>query len=160
MFVKVEPSGCCVRKDMVQVQLCFYLEQGDYKYHVHHVKLPVIPEGGYPGEVDDMGRPLDFKDYKKWLEGLPQTKQVNSFHNHFIYVEPDITDAEIMDIGEACLKEVYADWASDKTPNPKNKPYTPPGVKIANYLLTTKGRLKACEVKVQHLKDTVLERKV
>ncbi len=152
MYVKVEPSGCCEKKGLVQVRFCFYLDQDDYDYNIHHVKLPVIPEGGYPGEVDAMGRPVDQKDYDKWIKTLPTEWQVNPFHNHFVQVGPDITDTEILDIGEVCLKEAYADWASGKKPNPKNKSHTLPVI--------TDARIKACETKVQHLKDTVLERKV
>ncbi len=152
MFVKVEPSGCCERKGMVQIRFCMYLDQGDFGYHIHHVKIPVIPEGGYPGEVDAMGIPVDAKDYDTWVKSLPTVWQVNPFHNHFILAEPDITDIEILDIGEVYLKEAYADWSSDKKPNPKNKPHIPPVI--------TSARIEACEVKVQHLRDIVLERQI
>jgi len=150
MFVKVEPSGCCERKGMVQVRFCMYLEPGDYGYDKHHVQLPVTPEEGYQGKVGDMGIPVDIDDYNRWIDTLPKIWQNNPFHNHFIYVEPDTSDEEIMDIGGAFLKEAYADWAIDKAPKPKNKPHTMPVIDAS--------RITACEAKVQHLKVTLLER--
>ena len=38
---EIEPSGCCERKGMRQIRLCFYLEAGDARYHEHHVKVDV-----------------------------------------------------------------------------------------------------------------------
>ena len=152
MYVKVEPTGCCERKGMVQVRFCFYLEPTDYGYDKHHVQLPVIPEEGYQGKLGEMGAPLDIDDFNKWVDSLPKVWQNNPFHNHLTYVEPDATDKEIMDIGEAFLRQSYADWTANRTPNPKNKPYTQPVIDNA--------RIMACEAKVQHLKTIVLERQV
>ena len=153
MYVKVEPSGCCERKGMVQIRFCMYLEPDDYGYEKHHIQVPIIPEGGYPGEVDAMGQPVDIKAYDAWIKSLPTVWQTNPFHNHFIQVEPDITDNGILDIGVECLKETYADWAASKKPEPKNKPHILP-------VLIDAARIKDCEDKIKHLKDTVLERKV
>lgn len=152
MLVKVEESGCCVRKGMVQVRFGFYLEPADARYEEHHIQVPIIPPEGYPGEVDAEGNPTDWETYNAWLESLPKKWQNNPFHNHFIYVEPDITDGEIMDIGEAFLKESYGKWSHNETPNPKNKP-----VKFLEFV--NSKRLKACEVRVKHLKSNPMERK-
>jgi hypothetical protein len=103
MYVKIEPSGVCERKGMVQVRYCMYLESGDYGYDKHYVEVPVIPEGGYPGKVDEMGRPIDSTDYQKWIDGLSKVWQNNPFHNHFVYVEPTATDKE--KIGRASCRE-------------------------------------------------------
>ena len=152
MIVKVEPTGCCVRKGMAQVRFCMYLEPGDYGYDKHHVQLPVIPEEGYPGKVDEMGSPIDIEDYNKWLDGLPKEWQNNPFHNHFIYVEPDTTDEEILDIGEAFLGEAYKKWCAGSFPDLKNKPHAKPVIDAS--------RLAACETKVHHLKQSTPERQV
>ena len=154
MFVKVEPTGCCERKGMVQIRFCMYLEPSDYGYEKHYVQVPIIPEGGYPGEVDEMGNPIDIEDYNKWLDTLPKAWQTNPFHNHFIYVEPDISDEDIMDIGEAFLHEAYIKWACEQRLDPIN-----PSVKFYLGHIDT-PRWKMLHRKVQHLKDTVLERKV
>jgi hypothetical protein len=98
---------------MVQVRFCMYLESGDYGYERHYVEVPVIPEGGYPGKVDEAGRPVDLVDYQKWIDGLSKTWQNNPFHNHFVYVEPTATDKEILDLAEAYLHEAYTKWATD-----------------------------------------------
>lgn len=38
MYVRVEPTGCCERKGMVQVRFCFYLDEGDAGYAKCRVK--------------------------------------------------------------------------------------------------------------------------
>lgn len=155
MFVKVEPSGCCERKGMVQVRFCMYLDEGDYGYEKHHVQIPVIPEGGYTGEVDEMNNPVDIEDYNKWLGKLPKEWQNNPFHNHFIYVEPDTSDEAIMDIGASFLHEAYIKWACGEKLDLKN-----PTLRFPTLRFPTKPNLQAIEDKVQHLKVTSLERKV
>ena len=150
MFVKVEPTGCCERKGMVQVRFCMYLDPGEPGYDKHHIQVPVIPEEGYRGKVDEMGNPIDIEAYKKWLDGLPKAWRNNPFHNHFIYVEPDATDEEIMDSGEAFLQEAYQKWSASKALDLKNKPHATPAM--------TGARKTACQAKVQHLKATTLER--
>jgi len=153
MLVKVEPSGCCVRKGMVQVRFSFYLEPGDARYYEHYIQLPIIPPEGYPGAVDEFGYPLDLVLYNDWLGSLPTQWQNNPFHNHFVYVEPDATDKEIIDIGEAFLQEAYSKWSSVKKLDLKNQPVNFPSV-------VDSQRLAACESKVQHLKNNIMERKV
>jgi len=120
MFVKVEPSGCCERKGLVQIRFCMYLDPTDYGYEKHHTEID--------GEWQD-----------------------NPFHNHFIYVEPGTTDKEIAEIGKAFLAEAYIKWEGEEKLDLKNPPVTRP-LDIDN------ARIKACEAKVKHLKETVLER--
>jgi len=110
VFVKVEPSGCCERKGLVQARLSFYLDEGDYGYDIHYIQVPVIPEGGYTGEVDVEGMPKDMEDYQKWLDSLPKVWQTNPFHNHFIFVEPETTDEEIKAQMQFHLPNFYAAW--------------------------------------------------
>ena len=148
MKVKVEPTGCCERKGLVQVRFCMYLDEGDYGYELHHIQVPVIPEKGYQGEVDGLGHPTSRDDYKGWLDNLPKVWQTNPFHNHFIYVEPETTDEEIMDISEAFLKEAYIKWACDEKLDLKNPRVEFP---ISFEKVTVEAR-------VQYLKKVVLER--
>lgn len=151
MYVKVENSGVCERKGLVQVRLAMYLDKDDYGYEKHHVELPVIPEGGYESALDERGQPKDMVDYQKWLDGLPKSWQVNPFHNHFIYIEPGTTDNEIMDMAEAFLKESYATWQKDETPTPKN-------TNVNFKTSPSESELSACNAKVQYLKETELIR--
>lgn len=155
MFVKVEPSGCCERKGMVQVRFCMYLELADYGYGKHHVNLPVIPKKGYQGKVDGMGSPIDMEDYNKWVDSLPKEWQNNPFHNHFIYVEPDTTDKEIVDIGQAFLHEAYVKWATDSKLDLVNDalPFKKP-------LVIDAARIKACEDRVLSVKTITTECRV
>lgn len=153
MYVKVEPSGCCEHKGLVQVRFCLYLDPEDYGYEKHHVQLPVIPEEGYQGEVDKTEVPTNQEDYKKWIDSLPKVWQNNPFHNHFMLVEPDTTDKEIMDIGEAFLNEAYIKWATDSKLDLVNQPVAFPST-------VTSERLSAITTKVQSLKSVPIERKL
>jgi hypothetical protein len=114
MYVKVEPSGCCERKGLVQVRFAMYLAPEDYAYEKH-------------------------KD--------------TPFHNHFIYVEPDTTNEEIMDIGEAFLHEAYIKWASDKELDLRNEP-------VQFHIDTNISRKSSCEGKVTSIKSAQLERSI
>ena len=113
MFVKIEPSGCMERNGIIQLRLAMYLEPDDYGYNTHYVQVPVIPEDGYLGKTDINGLPVDKELYVKWLSKLPTIGQNNPFHNHFIYVEPDISDKALTDICKAYLQEAYIKWACD-----------------------------------------------
>ncbi len=136
---------------MVQVRFSFYLKPTDARYDEHHIQVPIIPPGGYPGEVDTEGSPTDQEHYDNWLESLPRIWQTNPFHNHFIYVEPDTTDDEIMDVGEAFLQEAYIKWAREEKLDLKNPPIKYPES-------VNEERRQAIETKVKHLKETILER--
>lgn len=148
MYVKVEPTGCCERKGLVQVRFCMYLDENDYGYDKHHILVPIIPEEGYLGKVDEMGSPIDIKEYDTWVDSLPKVWQNNPFHNHFIYVKPETLDEEIMDIGEAHLHEAYIKWACELKHDLEN-----PKVKFPSSFDKEKVKLK-----VKHLKETTLER--
>ena len=91
MIAKFNPTGTHAHKAYVKVRVDLVPEPGDKTYGIHHVQVPVIPEGGYPGKVDDMDIPIDMEDYNKWLDGLPKVWQVNPCLCHFIKVDPDIS---------------------------------------------------------------------
>jgi len=107
---EIEPTGCCERKGMRQIRLCFYLEPGDSRYSDHHVNRPVHPEGGYKGKKDKHGKPDSIDDYKAWEKKLPKKWQNNPFHNHFIRVPIDATDEDIAEQAEALLPQFYGKW--------------------------------------------------
>lgn len=125
-----------------------YLESSDYGYEKHYVQVPVIPEEGYQGKLDDYGDPIDIKVYQEWFNSLPKIWQHNPFHNHFIYIKPEISDKEVMDIGQAFLEEAYIKWSCDERLDLKNpKVEYPISFNIAEI-----------EDRIQHLKDLGLER--
>ena len=152
MFVKVEPSGCCERKGLCQIRFSMYLDPGDVGYEKRYIQVPVVPPEGYQGKVDAKRAALDGDDYNAWVKGLPKMWQNTPFHDHFIYVEPDTTDDEIMDIGKAFLKKAYPYWVSGKFPDLKNEPVVLP--------VRTKSRINACITKIQHVKEIPLVRVV
>lgn len=121
MHYKIELSGCCEKKGLLQVRYALYLDPEDYGYDKHHVHVPVIPVGGYPGAVDGMGNPVDQGAFDAWIAALPTVEQVNPFHNHFSYFELPVTDAELKAEGERILVEAYGHWKKDLFPNVKSK---------------------------------------
>jgi hypothetical protein len=140
MYLRVEPSGCAERSGKVQIRFCFYLEPGDYGYGKHHKQVPKIPAAGYPSVKKIQGDTA-------WLSSLPKVWQTNPFHNHFIYVEADTTDEEILDIGQTYLVDAYAQWQQDKIPVLHNKP-----------LKEAYSNPAAVSAKLNHLKKVKLER--
>lgn len=156
-IAKVEPTGCIVRKGKVQLRFSFYLEPGDARYEHHHVQAPIIPGGGYPGEVDADGMPVDQEHYNSWLESLPKKWQDNPFHNHFVYVDADTSDAEIKQLMAESLEEFYRIWAEGeeileawRTKPLKSKKRFEPGDK-------SKKNEQKCQNKVDDIKKRVVE---
>lgn len=117
MIARLEPTGISVRKGKVQLRLSFYLDPTDARYEEHHIQVPIIPEGGYPGEMvygeDGTGKlvPLDRDDYDAWFESLPKKWVTNPFHNHFVRVSPDTADNEIKNLMRDFLAEFYGIWS-------------------------------------------------
>ena len=141
MFVRVEPSGCCERKGLVQIRFSMYLDEGDYGYAIHHVQVPERPL-----TEEELADP-------KLAKKVPKVWQNNPFHNHFIYVEPETTDEEIMEMGEKFLKWAYAKWTQGEKLNLHNPP-------VKFHISPTPERLLAVNDKVKHLKETTLEIKI
>ena len=149
MYVKIEPTGVCERKGLVQIRFCMYLELGEYGYERHHVQ--VLKEGAvYTGERDALGMPLDMSDYLSWESNQVKVWQNNPFHNHFIYVEHDIDTKTIMDIGEAFLQEAFIKWTCEEKP-PLVNPALPASIK--------RDKTKSVAL-VDFLKTSTLERTV
>ena len=107
---EIEPTGCCERKGMRQIRICFYLEPGDARYNEHHVNMPVIPKEGYKGKKDRAGAARSDKDYQSWLGKLPKKWQTNPFHNHFIRVPLNASFEEISVEADKLLPHFYGQW--------------------------------------------------
>ena len=88
--------------------------------------------------------------YNEHFVEVDEMWQNNPFHNHFIYIEPDMIDDDLMDEAEKLCKDAYKEWEKNKQPNIKNKKKP--------YKERTPERIAECGIKVQHLKDTPLER--
>ena len=157
MYAKIEPSGCCERKGQVQIRISMYLEKDDYGYEKHYIQVTDFTNAVYKGEVDKNGVPIDLKDYQAWIDSLPKIWQNNPFHNHFIQVIPDISNAEIEEISKAFLEECYIKWAQDfslvsKEYQPRNDalPFVKPSIVTDTLQL-------ACNVKVASVKGITKE---
>ena len=162
-IAKIEPTGCTVRKGKVQLRFSFYLEPGDARYEEQHVQVPIIPEGGYPGEVDAEGTPLDQEHYNSWLESLPKQGQDNPFHNHLVYVDADTPDAEIKQLLTETLEEFYGIWAEGAD---INKEWKVRPLKARQHFNksragfdreASKSKVKQCENRVKTIKERVAE---
>jgi hypothetical protein len=115
MYFKIEKSGCCEHKGLVQVRADFYREEWDRGYALTECKI--YPEKGYEGEVDEMGVPVDLDAYKKWEDALPTKLKNLPFNSHFIYFEPNVTDEEIL----FCF-ELVKGWRENNLSNKNVKP--------------------------------------
>jgi hypothetical protein len=115
MYAEIEKSGIAVFQGLVTVRFAFYLESFDPRYEEHHIQVPVIPEGGYQGKVDEGGSPVDQKDYDKWENKLPHVWQNNPFHNHFDLVSADIADAELQQLMDKRLTDYGEAWSKGHT---------------------------------------------
>ena len=107
---EIEQTGCCERKGMLQIKVCFYLDPEDDRYEEHHINVPVIPEGGYAGSKDKDGQPISVEDFDTWRDSLPKKWQTNPFHNHFIRVRLDATSENIAAIADKLLPQFYGKW--------------------------------------------------
>jgi len=106
MYFKINTTGCGEKKGLVEVRFDCYLSPLDYGYADHHVTVPVISEA-YPGKVNEMGSPVDQKDYDLWISSLPTITRDNPFCCHFRCFEPDVTDEQIVKAGKEILVMSY-----------------------------------------------------
>jgi hypothetical protein len=90
MIAEFDPTGTHIHKGFLKAKMGFYPEPTDKTYATHYVQVPVIPPGGYPGEVDEKGNPIDEVKFKKWLSRLPKVWQLNPCISPFIVVPETI----------------------------------------------------------------------
>jgi hypothetical protein len=146
MYFKIEKSGCSEQKGLVQVRYDLFLDEGDYNYNEHYVQVAVLPASGYPGNVDERGIPTDLVDFEKWINSLEKIWQNNPFCCHFCQFEPDVTDEEILYIGELALAMQYENWSVHKNLHrPINQP--------VKFSLNDKKR-KKCSSRIAKIKAT------
>jgi len=95
MRIAFNPTGTHTHKGYLKVRFDLIPDPTDKTYAMHHIQVPVIPPGGYPGAVDEMGAPIDQADYDKWLGGLPKVWQTNPCLSHIVTVPEDIQLQEL-----------------------------------------------------------------
>lgn len=140
MFVKIENTGCCENEGLLQIRFAMFLDTSDYGYDKFRVEV-------YERDLTE----TELKD-ETLATLVPKIWQTNPFHNHFIYVDPILTDTEILDLGEILLKEVYREWQNDSKIDLKNKPLVP--------IEKTDIRLTVCKNRLIELQAVSLERRV
>jgi hypothetical protein len=84
MIAKIEMVQEYSVEGVMVIRVNYYREPGEVGYEEHHVQVPVVPEGGYPGKLTKEGAPVDQKDYDKWRTGLPLVWQNNPCLNQFV----------------------------------------------------------------------------
>ena len=137
-FFKVEKSGCNVRKGLVEVRYDLYLDEKDYNYSAHYVDVPDLSQ--FDGKIPSA-------EYDKWLETAPTIKQHNPFCCHFCQFNPDVTDEEILYVGELALDMAYKNWCGGNVLLNKNLPVKfLMSTELWVELVTTKYALIASEV--------------
>lgn len=96
MDIKFNPTGTHFDTDgQLLIRLDFYPTEDSKSYASQHVEVPIIPEEGYTGKVDEEGIPVDQADYDKWFSSLPTEWVTNPALCVFVKVPPDITETEL-----------------------------------------------------------------
>ena len=102
---------------MLNITAQLFLEVGDEGYDKyvaeHYVTIPIVPESGYQGKVNEAGEPIDQSDYDKWIASLPIIKQLNPFCTHSIQFEHDVTAEEILWCFEFALGITHRNYLAD-----------------------------------------------
>jgi hypothetical protein len=102
MKLVFNPTGTHVKQNIktgdkfLKVRLDFYPEETEKTYQQHYVYVPVFPETGYPGKVDEFGNPTNQVQYDKWVEGLPHIWQLNPAICCFFTVPENIQVADFL----------------------------------------------------------------
>ena len=109
---KINLSGCEVRKGKVKLRFDFFLEPGDPRYEEYYLLLPIVPEEGYTGRVNEMGEPVNQNDYNKWLNKLPKQWQNTPCHSHKDYIDIDDDYSAIEKLMNESLAEFFSMWCS------------------------------------------------
>lgn len=134
MYFKIKPIFADKYQSMGMLNITaeFYLEPGDEGYDVyhaeHHVPAPVMPVGGYPGDKNENGQPIDHEEYASWVKTLPTVEQINPFCNHSIQFESGASAEEILWCFEWALALTHINYLKqDLCCRKKNKDGTPMG---------------------------------
>ena len=110
MYVKVEPTGCCERKGMVQVRFCFFLDPTDYGYEKHHVKIDgewqdnpfhnhfiYVEPDTIDKEIAEIGKAFLAEAYIKWATDskLDLVNDALPFKKPAVVTESRITECDV-----------------------------------------------------------------
>lgn len=119
MYVKINPTGCKIRRNRIKVRADFYLDPTDSRYDEHYVQVPK-DENDYKDWVKNLptdinGRPI-VPDPSDWFGGYPGLRiwVNNPFLCHFFYIDDYDTQADIVDKATVYMEEAYDQWKEGK----------------------------------------------
>jgi hypothetical protein len=142
---------------MVKVRADFFLEPGDARYDETYYLWQVEPDHPsytpYLGKRDANGIAIDKVAYKTWWESLPKEYIHAPFHCALFYVEPEVSDDDILKEAENRCKDAYKAWKENNPIKIKEKEIKWPKIK-------NQDKINACNNKIFYLKKTPLEKKV
>lgn len=92
-----------------------YLEPTDPRYSEHHVFVVDETSPKFSAGYHGMKDPINQEDYQKWIDTLPHVWRDNPFHNHFVFVDSDITDGQVKKLVSDCLSEFFSVWSRGKS---------------------------------------------
>lgn len=122
MYYKIEKSGCCEDRGLLQIRYDLFLDEKDEHYSDYYIQQPIFPIGGYKGKLTERNEPTDIEDYKKLFEGLEKVWVNTEFCSHFCQFEPTVTDEEILYVGELVLEMAYKNLVNGNLLDKKNTP--------------------------------------
>jgi len=111
-YSRINPSGCEIRKDRIKLRLDFFLYPTEPNYDKRHLFVvdwhSPEAQAGYPGEVNELGEPIDSADYQAWEDSLPHVWVDTPIHTHFIHPLHSDSDDDIRADITRCLNYFYA----------------------------------------------------
>ena len=96
MIARFNSTGTHIYKGDLKIRVDLYPELTDKTYAQHYVSKPVFPPGGYPGERDTMGSPVDLVAYQAWEDALPHIVELNPCLCHFVKIDSALTRLQLV----------------------------------------------------------------
>jgi hypothetical protein len=106
--------------------------------------LPILPHN-FSNLDETKSLNAEIAKQQQWIEGLPKQWQHNPFCCHFCQFEPNVTDEEILFVGELALDMAYKNWQLGNLALNRNQP-------IVCSAHTVKKA--ACQARVEIIKST------
>lgn len=148
MIAKFNPTGTHIHKGFLKVRIDLYPDVTDKTYPIHHIQVPVIPEEGYQGEMDEMGSPVDIDAYNAWKDGLPKVWQLNPALCHFIRIKEASTKASLTDYLEQIFNPTLIKTLDDSLILPNSS-------HLISHLMRNKSALTTEKIITRDIEDLV-----
>jgi hypothetical protein len=133
-----EPSGTHWHKGQLKGRLDLFPEPLEKSYAKNYVYVPVVPEGGYTGKVNESGQPIDQKAYDKWLASLPHIWQLNPCLSIFVGIDENTTKT----LFDEFIKDTYTKDVLATIDNIMSSKSTPEQPHLSAHLISPYARGK------------------